>query len=119
MSEGFADKAAFFGGFKRRFKEAESPFGKVWIGNLSEGEHQQLEKEVDRLRKKKNEAIVRLVYLKWGCWNTDKTARLFNEDDVQRMIAEDIDYAVTRSLVDQIIEHIGTSGADISALAGN
>jgi hypothetical protein len=119
VSEGFADKSAFFGGFQRRYKEVDCPLGKVLIGNLSEGEHQQLEKEIERNQKKKTEHIVRLVYLKWGCWTPDKSARLFTDADIKKLVDEDIDYAIVRSLVNEIVEHIGTTNQDIEALAKN
>lgn len=121
MSEGngFAKKEAFFGGFTRRWKETVCPLGKVVIGSMSEKEHQRFEKRLDSMRKRKTIDQVRLAYMCECVWLPDKSARMFSDEDFNLFLTEDLDYAVTRQLTEEIISHLGVTPDDLEDLAKN
>lgn len=120
-SNGYAAKEAFFGGFKRRWKEIESPLlgGKVLIGSMSEKEHQRFEKRLEGMRKRKTAEHVRLAYMAECVWLPDRSARMFSDEDFNRLLTEDMDYAVTRQLTDAIVDHLGVGPDDLEELAKN
>lgn len=123
MSEGngFANKDAFFSGFTRRWKEVDCALlgGKVVIGSMSEKEHQRFERRLEGMRKKKTIDNIRLAYMCECVWLPDKSARMFNAEDLEQFMASEVDYAVTRQLMDEILKHVGVQDDDLGELAKN
>lgn len=120
-------EAFFTGGFKRRYMEVKVPLlgGKVLIGSVSESERQAFE---TWLRDKKGQIrgdrskIVRVKYLVDNVYTGTLAApgaRMFGNTDVQALVDEDLDFAITHVLVDKITDFIGLGNSDVEDLAKN